>query len=159
MYLSGFSLSAAYPDIPRGQPVSLAKATATPPYFRSGWSAKEPAGIWSDGGSASLMLHVDGGAKPLTVSLDAMAFLAHADSAQTVVVRSGQTHLVDLRYDKSSPSGVREIKIPAAVVHDGNLELDLDFPDARSPAEQEGVWRHAAIGRLRQRDHRELAGV
>ena len=135
MYFSGLSVSALYPDIVRGQTVTLAKTMSTPPYFRSGWGAKEPGAVWTDGHSASLMLHIDK-AGPLTVSVQAMAFLAHPDSVQNVIVRAGQTRLAAWRYDKASASGLRTVKVPADLIRNGNLELDLDLPDAASPAEQ-----------------------
>jgi hypothetical protein len=138
MFVSGFSASARYPTISRGQTVSLANAAAAPPYFKSGWSGKEPTAIWSDGDRATLALHADKvkAGEPLTVSIDGQAFLAHPDSAQTVIVRSGGRALATWRYDKAAPAGVRKVKVPADLVHNGDLELELDFPDAVSPAQQ-----------------------
>ncbi len=136
MFVSGFSASAPYPAIALGQTVSLAKAAGVPPYFRSGWSAKEPAAIWSDGSGATLALHTDKAAGPLTVSIEASAFLPRTDSVQTVIVHSGGRRLASWRYDKAAPSGMRTVQVPRDLLHNGNLELDLDFPDATSPAAQ-----------------------
>jgi hypothetical protein len=145
MFVSGLSASAPYPAIASGQTVSLAKTAALPPYFRTGWSAKEQTAVWSDGDKATLALHADKSGN-LTVSIEGLAFLAHPDSTQTVIVRSGDRRLAAWRYDKAAPSGVRTVTVPADLVRNGNLDLELDFPDATSPAAQKASGDTRRLG-------------
>ncbi len=67
------------------------------------------------------------------VSVDALAFLPEPGSVQHVGVRVNGMLLGEWIYNSAAPSGIRTVAVPASIIKDGNLTLDLSLPDASSP--------------------------
>jgi hypothetical protein len=120
-----------------GDSVGLAGLAERPAYFRSGWSALEPTGLWSDGRRAVLVAPL---APPpsgdATLVFEGNAYLPHPGYVQHVIVSARGRPLAAWTFDSRSASGQRTLKIPASLIHDGQVELDFDLPDATSPAAQ-----------------------
>jgi hypothetical protein len=134
-------------DIGVNRRISLINTAKSPPYFKSGWSGKEPTGVWSDGPQASISMHIDQVPATLSVSIEAAGYIPRADYVQHVQVRANGQPIGDWVFSAAAPSGMRTLVIPGALVKDGDLTLDFLFPDATSPADQKmsADTRHLAM--------------
>jgi hypothetical protein len=111
----------------------LSKLSFLPQHFVSGWSVKEPGGVWSDGPKAQIDLHFDRPTGPLLMTIEGNAFIPTAGYVQHIQVSAGGARLAEWSFDGANPSGSRQVVIPARLIVDGDLKLDFAFPDAVRP--------------------------
>lgn len=100
-----------------------------------GWMPAAGSGTWSIGPQSRLRFAVGGATGPLRLQLDLFAYVSDNHPRQRVVVSADGQPLRELVLDRFSER-MHEVQIPAeAIGADGQVELVLDFPDARSPRE------------------------
>lgn len=117
-----------------------------------GWSIPEPqAGVWSSHRRAALRLPPASLAGPVEVALTVDAFIAPARPFQRVTARAGDRTLGEWRLKKAETTTLR-FAVPAEL-RGGALELQLELPDAESPARVLGVTDARLLGiKLRRID-------
>lgn len=100
----------------------------------SGWSVAEPWGTWSSGTKAALFFQFDQPpASPLTLEMDAKAFLCATHPHQMVDVMANGQHVATLRFSLEANEATRRFVIPQHVVQKGRLYLELFIHSPRSP--------------------------
>jgi hypothetical protein len=110
-------------------------ATAPPATLVRGWSAPEPgSGVWSNDRHAVLKLPPAPFPGAADVALTVEAFVAPSLPAQRVRVRVGARTLGEWRLTEGAPSTLHLQAPPELHAPDGSLTLQLDLPDAASPA-------------------------
>jgi hypothetical protein len=112
---------------------NLSKLSALPRYFASGWSVKEPTGVWSDGPQAQIAMHFDRPIDRLLVAMSGAAFLPTPGYVQHVQVSAGGVQLGEWTFDANAPFGTRQVTIPSKLIVNGDLKLNLAFPNAVRP--------------------------
>jgi hypothetical protein len=108
----------------------LAPATAD---FVSGWSGREPNGIWSTEREASLVLTIADVPPTFNLLIDGIAFIPDSNSVQHVAVSAGGVLLGNWTLDAKTP-GPLTLSVPRTLVQNGKLKLDFSLPDTTSPA-------------------------
>ena len=100
-----------------------------------GWSTPEPgAGVWSDALRATLLLPPSPFPGAADVALTVEPFLAPARPFQRVTARVGAHTLGEWQLSKGG-STTLHLQVPVALRGPtGDLRLQLDLPDAESPA-------------------------
>jgi hypothetical protein len=111
----------------------MSKVSILPRYFGSGWSVKEPNGVWSDGPKAQIATHFDRPPGSLRMTIKASAYIPKAGYVQHILVSAGGAPLTEWSFDAKEPTGVRQVVIPASQIVDGDLKMDFAFPDAVRP--------------------------
>src|SRR6185437_8286307 len=135
VFLNGLSASNGG-GLSAGETVDLARASRLPKYFLSGWSGLEPTGVWSEGSHAVIAAPLEHASGPVTLTFSGEAFLPNPRWVQHVNVSVGGRRLATWTFDARSGGGPRSVTIPAALIHDGRVKVDLELPDATSPAAQ-----------------------
>ncbi len=96
-----------------------------------GWSTPEPAGLWSDGPLATML--VDTGGKPLDLVLDARAFLPHGHGPLTIEIRTCPAASAVQRRTCHRWRWLRLV-IPLPAVH-GRTEVAFHFTGTSRPVD------------------------
>lgn len=100
-----------------------------------GWMPAAGSGTWSIGPQARLRFDAGGATGPLRLQLDLLAFVSDSHPRQRVALSANGHQLRELVLDLQS-GRMHELEIPAeAIGAEGDVELVLDLPDARSPRE------------------------
>jgi hypothetical protein len=105
------------------------------PELVSGWSRPEPAGVWSDGPGAVLLLPATAGppGADRLVEVTAMGFALPPNEEQVVGVSSGGRRLATWRVERANWRDYR-VTVPAALIRPGEpLRLELSIPGAAAP--------------------------
>ena len=124
------------PPLPADGRIDVAAAPAKPAYFVSGWSGKEPAGVWSGGPAAVLMFPVGKVKQDTLIAVDVAAFVPNPAYVQHVQVTSNQQPVADWSFSGPNLGGPQLLIVPPELVKHGRIELDFAFPNATSPADQ-----------------------
>lgn len=112
----------------------LSQLSATPPYLVSGWGDKQPGGVWSHGPKARIAVHLGQPSGPLLMSITGDSTLPATGSSERIEVSVGGVRLTEWMYDSINRAGVRQVVIPSDLIVNGDLKLDLTFPDAVPPS-------------------------
>lgn len=112
-------------------------AAAPPAVLVRGWSAPEPgSGVWSTDRHAVLRLPPPPFPDASDVGLTVEAFVVPAQPVQRVTVRVGSRTLGEWRLTQGLATTLR-LQAPAELRRaDGSLVLQIDLPDAGSPAKR-----------------------
>lgn len=126
--------------------IDLSVQPDKPNYFVSGWSIKEPMGVWSAGKKTTLTLPIGLTSDAVPVAIDVNAFLPNSDYVQHVPVSvrhrllgnfGFDTKLTTWTFDAQHQGGMQIVSIPAKQIKHGIATLAFSFPDATSPADQQ----------------------
>ena len=135
LHMSSFAVKSIVPLRP-GDKVLLSDPAAATTYFTSGWSGREPDGVWSTGLNASLVLPVADVPETFDVLIEGTAFIPKATYVQHVAVRAGGRLLANWVFDAKTAVVSAKLSVPRSLVENGFLKLDLSLPDTTSPAQQ-----------------------
>jgi len=106
------------------------------PALANWWGEPEEWGTWSVAKRASMSFSVDPPAtKAIRADLRYRAFVSTAGPDLTVTCRVAGQDVAAWNCPDATPARIQELTIPAALVPDGVIDLELLFSDLRSPAE------------------------
>jgi GT2 family glycosyltransferase len=125
----------------------------------AGWSVPEDWGVWSNGRSAVLRLPIPDGGGEWRVALHGSGFVhgLAAGESRGIVVRVGGGVIADWKCAPEAPAVCATFVVAAAGASDG-VALELDFPNAVSPAELGGNDDNRLLGLALERVAFERCG-
>ncbi|MBE1160133.1 hypothetical protein [Dyella acidiphila] len=124
-------------DLVVGQTAGIHAGGDGLPLLASNWSHPEPAGVWSLGPVAVLVGHIEPSDRPLTLSLQLIAYApAHGGTTQPVKVTVNGSEVAQWTVASDQPHAY-SLSLPAAVSRaGGRIELDLEVGHPTSPQDK-----------------------
>jgi hypothetical protein len=95
---------------------------------------------------ARLLIHVGRVTAPLSLTLEGHAFLPSATDVQHVRVSAMGAPLAEWTFDGNAAFGSRQVVVPSNLIVNGDLTLDLAFPDALRPSATTGSGDSRQLG-------------
>ena len=141
--------SARPPGIKLGETLVFNSQGITP--NGAGWSTPEEWGTWTNGKSALLNLTLESAPKSsLALTLNSYAFLDPNLQTQDVTILANKVVIGRIHFTNSSNSGIRQFKIPLAVILTNKESLSIEFvvakPIAPSSLGSSGDIRELGMG-------------
>ena len=121
-----------------GERISFAKGESGADYAVRGWARPEAWGTWSVGPAALLAFDLgEAPSRDLSLEIEGLPFVNRQHPRQRVELVVNGTPLQSLVYQRPQAFEKRRMMIPRALLSgDGRrVEIELRFPDARSPRE------------------------
>jgi hypothetical protein len=121
-----------------GERISFAKDGTGRQFAVTGWSAAEGWGTWSEGPAAVLSFDLGTApARDLSLEIKGIAYVSRRNPRQQVELVANGLPLEPLVYQRPQRFEVKRITIPRRAFQERGQKLDIEmrFPDARSPRE------------------------
>ncbi len=118
-----------------GSRLSLGEGSGDDEALAGGWSHAEPAGRWTHGHQAQLLLRLEGPPVPLDLEFDAVPLLGGGQRTLQVEVTANRQRLASIAYDEEMTyPHLTSVPLPAtALGPEGELLLAWRIHDPRSP--------------------------
>lgn len=105
-------------------------------YLKTGWSAPELGGAWSSAQSARVVLPLDNPhLRPVQVHVQTFGFLPSPSATRTAIISVSGGAPRAFTFNGAQPSHLFELDVPAQASSAQELTLNVQAPDAISPAE------------------------
>jgi hypothetical protein len=123
----------ATPPAPIGQPVGFGADGTGNALLGIGWSLTEPHGVWSDGTTSVVLLHLPKGWQgPATIDVDASSAVLRWTEVQHVTLLAGDRVVAEWDIRGGVPAHYTAT-IPASALQDGAAVLQFRIPGAAAP--------------------------